>query len=185
MEREKALLLIKKYVKNKNSIKHMLAVEVVMRDLAKRFNKNEDLWSITGLVHDVDMEIVDYKENPELHGKKGAEILRKEGFPEEIVNATIAHNRETGKERVTLLEKAIYCTDPLTGLIVASVLISPSKKIKELSVESVLKRFKEKSFAKGAERDVISACSEIELTLEEFVTIGLSAMQKIDKELEL
>ncbi len=185
MEREKALSLINRYVKNKNSIKHMLAVEAVMRDLAKKFNEDEEIWGITGLVHDIDMELVDYHKNPELHGKKGSVILKEEGFSQEVIDATVAHNKETGKDRVTLLEKTIFCVDPLTGLIVASVLISPSKKIKELSVESILKRFKEKSFARGAERDVISACEEINLTLQEFIEIGLLAMQKINNELEL
>jgi predicted hydrolase (HD superfamily) len=131
------------------------------------------------------MEIVDYRNNPELHGKEGVKILKKENFPEEITNAVLAHNKETGKSRDTLLEKAIYCTDPLTGLVVASVLVLQSKKIKDLSASSVLKRFKEKSFARGADREVISACNEIGLTLEEFVEMGVSAMQKIDKELEL
>ncbi len=185
MNREEALSLIKKYVNNKNSIKHMLAVEALMRELAKKFNTDEDLWGMAGLVHDIDMEIVDYQKNPELHAKKGAEILEKEGFSREIINATLAHNKETKKERNTLLEKAIYCADPLTGLIVASTLVLPSKNIKDLSTESVLKRFKEKSFAKGAERDIISSCSEIDLSLEEFIEIGLSAMQKISADLEL
>ncbi len=185
MEREKALLLIKKYVKNKNSIKHMLAVEAVMRELAKRFDENEEIWGIAGLVHDIDMELVDYHKNPELHGKEGSIILKEEGFSQQVIDATVAHNKETGKERATLLEKSIYCVDPLTGLIVASTLISPSKKIKDLSTESVLKRFKEKSFARGAERDVISSCEEINLTLQEFIEIGLLAMQKINNELEL
>jgi uncharacterized protein len=185
MDREKALTLIKSYVKNKNSIKHMLAVEAVMRSLAKRFNEDQDLWGLVGLVHDIDMEIVDYRNNPELHGKKGVEILKKEGFSEKVTNAVLAHNKETGKSRDTLLEKSIYCVDPLTGLIVASVLVLESKKIKDLSPSSVLKRFKEKSFAKGADREVISACSEIGMTLEEFVEEGVQAMQKIEKELEL
>jgi uncharacterized protein len=185
MNREKTLQLIKEHVKNKNSIKHMLAVEAVMKDLALKFNEDEELWGLVGLVHDIDMELVDYKNNPEEHGKKGVEILKKEGFSEEVTNAVLAHNKETGKSRDTILEKAIYCVDPLTGLIVASVLVLESKKIKDLSPSSVSRRFKERSFAKGANREVISACSEIGLTLEEFIEIGLSAMQKIEKELEL
>lgn len=185
MEREKALSLVEKYVHNKNSIKHMLAVEAVMRELAKKFGENEEIWGIAGLVHDIDMEIVDYRKNPELHGKKGAIILEEEGFSPQIIDAAIAHNKETGKERKSLLEKAIYCTDPLTGLIVASVLISPSRKIKDLSADSVLKRFKEKSFARGAERDVISDCKEINISLQDFIQIGLFAMKKISNELEL
>ncbi len=185
MDRKEALSLVKKYVSNGNSIKHMLAVETVMRELAKKFNEDEALWSMAGLVHDIDMEIVDYQKNPEFHAKKGAKILEEEGFSEDVINATLAHNKETKKERNTLLEKAIYCADPLTGLIVASTLVLPSKRIGDLSTESILKRFREKSFARGAEREVISACSEINLTLNEFVEIGLLAMQKISDELEL
>ncbi len=185
MDRQKALTLIKEHVKNENSIKHMLAVEAVMRALARRFGENEDLWGIAGLVHDIDMEIVDYREKPEKHGKKGAEILREHGAPEEVVDAALAHNDKTGKKREALLEKAIFCTDPLTGLIVASVLVLPEKKLDNLTSDSVVKRFKEKAFARGADREIISACKEIGLELEEFVAIGLRAMQEISEELDL
>ncbi len=185
MKREEALLLVKQYVKNKNSIKHMIAVEAVMKRLAHKFKEDHEIWSLTGLLHDIDMEIVDYHNEPEKHGKKGAQILKENGVKEEIINGTLSHNRETGKKRETLLDKSIYCSDPITGLIVASALVSPSKKLSDLSPKSVVKRFKEKSFAKGADRDAIQACQEIGLELEEFVTIALSAMQEISEELEL
>lgn len=185
MDREKGFNLLKKHVQNKNSIKHMLAVEAVMRELAKKFDEKEELWGLAGLLHDIDMEIVDYKKNPFLHGRKGESILREEGFSEEIYSAATAHNPETGEERNTLLKKAIYCVDPLNGLIVASTLVLPSRKIRDLSSESIMKRFKEKAFAKGADREIIASCDEIGVTLEEFVDIGLSAMQKISSELEL
>ncbi len=185
MKREEALSLVRKYVKNENSIKHMLAVEAVMKSLAQKFEEDEKEWGLVGILHDIDMEIVDYKKNPKEHGQKGAEILEKNNITQKIIDGTLAHNEETGKERKTLLEKAIYCTDPLTGLIVASTLVLPDKSIKKLSVESVLKRFKEKAFAKGANRDIINSCQEIGLELEEFVAIGLSAMQEISEELEL
>ncbi len=185
MNRLEALGLVKKYVENKNSIKHMLAVEAVMRSLAKKFNEDEEKWGLTGILHDIDMEIVDYIKNPAEHGKRGAEILRENGVEKDIIDGMLAHNKETGEKRENLLQKAIYCVDPLTGLIVASALVLPEKKIKNLSAESVLKRFKEKSFAKGADRDIISSCKDIEIDIEEFVTIGLSAMQEISEELEL
>jgi len=185
MNNNEILELVKKYVKNENSINHMLATEAIMRALAGRFGEDEKIWEISGLVHDIDMEIADYRINPEKHGLIGAEILEKSGFNEAIVNAVKAHNEKTGKARETLLEKAIYCTDPLTGLIVASVLVLPSRKLADLTFESVLKRFREKSFAKGARREVISSCSEIGLTLEEFVQIGLKAMQGINSDLGL
>jgi len=185
VNREKALNLIKQNVKNKNSYKHMLAVEAVMRKLARRFEENEEIWGIAGLVHDIDMEEVDYRENPQEHGKRGARILKEHGAGEEIINAAMAHNEETGKERNTLLEKAIFCTDPLTGLIVASALVLPSKKLNDLNANSVMKRYKEKDFAKGARRDIIAHCSEIGLELSEFISLGLEAMQEISDDLEL
>ncbi len=185
MSEKEALNLVKKYVKNKNSIKHMLATAAVMRSLAQKFNEDEDKWALSGLLHDIDMEIVDYHENPHEHGLRGAQILEEEGVSRDIINAALAHNKETGKARETVLEKSIYCTDPLTGLIVASTLVLPSKKIADLTAESVLKRYKEKSFAKGADREIIASCSEINLSLEEFVEIGLTAMQKISNDLDL
>lgn len=185
MTREEALTLIHQYVKNENSIKHMLATEAIMAALARRFKENEEIWGLAGLLHDLDMEIVDYRINPEKQGLVGAEMLEKMGLDIVITEAIKAHNEKTGKIRETLIEKAIFCADPLTGLIVAATLILPSKKMADLTTESVLKRFKEKSFAKGANRETISSCSEINLTLEEFMKIGLNAMQEIASELGL
>jgi uncharacterized protein len=185
IERKKALELIREYVKNENSVKHMIAVESVMKKLAKKFNESEYLWCMAGLVHDIDMEIVDYLNEPEKHGIKAAEILKKQGFSEEIIEAVKSHNESTGKRAESLMEKSIFCVDPLTGLIIASVLVLPSKKINDLSKESVSKRYKEKSFAKGANRDIISKCSEIGIELEEFIEIGLESMKEISDELNL
>lgn len=185
MNREEALMLVKKHVKNKNNIKHMLAVEAVMRELAEKFGEDEDTWGIAGLVHDIDMEEVDYRKYPKKHGKRGAEILKENNASEEVVKAAMAHNKETGAKRETLLEKAIFCVDPLTGLIVASVLVLPSRKLSDLTANSVLKRYKEKSFAKGADREIIASSDEIGIELSEFISMGLFAMQKISEELEL
>lgn len=185
MNREDALRLIEKHVKNRNSIKHMLAAEAVMRSLAGRFNEDEDLWGLTGLLHDVDMEIVDYVSNPEEHGKEGAMILEEEGVRPEIVEAVKAHNPATGKKAETLMEKSIYCSDPLTGLIVAATLVLPSRKISDLTTSSVINRYKEKSFARGADRKIIASCSEMGLSLDEFIEIGLGAMQGIAEDLGL
>lgn len=185
MNRENALELIKQHVKNKNSIKHMLAVEAVMRKLAKHFGENEEKWGLAGLLHDIDMEMVDYKENSQEHGKRGAQILKERGVAKDIIDAVMAHNKETGKKRETLMERAIFAVDPLTGLIVAATLVLPDKKINNLTSESVMKRFKEKGFARGADRDIIASCSEIDLELEEFINIGLKAMQGISEDLEL
>ncbi len=186
IKRKEALILIKKYVKSQNSINHMLATEVAMCDLAERFNQDKEFWAMVGLLHDIDMEEVDYNKNPELHGKKSIDILKEEGIEDKkLFNGILAHNKETQKERETLLEKAIYATDPITGLIVASALVLPDKKIKNLKEKSILKRFKAKDFAKGADREAIASCTELGISLEEFVSISLKAMQKIDSQLGL
>ncbi len=177
--------MIRKYVKNSNSIKHMMASETIMRALAKKFDEDEELWGLTGLLHDIDMEMVDYAINPSKHGEEGAEILKKEGVDKKVIEAVKAHNPATGKKAETLMEKAIYCSDPLTGLIVASTLVLPSRKISDLNTSSVMNRYKEKSFARGADRDIIALSSEMGISLEEFIEIGLEAMKKIDKELGL
>jgi len=184
MEREKALKILKENLKNENLIKHSLAVEAVMRELAKHFNEDEEKWGITGLLHDIDYEKT--KENPQLHSKLGSEILKSLGFDEEICEAVLTHNEIHNIIPKTKMAKALFCTDPLTGLIVASTLVLPSKKIKDLEVKNVLNRFKEKSFAKGANREIIKKCEEyLGLSLEEFIEIALKGMKKISDELGL
>ena len=185
MTRQEALNLVKQYVKSENSIKHMLATEAIMKALARRFSQDQESWGLAGLLHDMDMEIVDWKTNPEKQGAVAAEMLEEMGVDTIITNAIRAHNEATGKTRDNLIEKSIYAADCLTGLIVASTLVLPSRKIGDLTPENVLNRFKEKSFAKGARREAIASCSEINLSLEEFVKIGLIAMQGIDRELGL
>ncbi len=193
MTRAKALDLVKQHVKNENSIKHMLATEAIMRALARHFgasaqlsaSENEEMWGLAGLLHDMDMEIVDWKTEPHKQGAVGAEMLEKIGVDKTITNAIRAHNEATGKTRDNLIEKAIYAADCLTGLIVASTLVLPTKKIGDLTTENVLNRFKEKSFAKGARREAIASCSEINLSLEQFAKIGLEAMQSIAQDLGL
>ncbi len=184
MEREKTLALLKQNLKNNNLIKHSLAVEASMKELAKYFKEDEEKWQTCGLLHDIDYEKI--KGNIELHSKIGSEMLKDLGFEEDICQAVLTHNEAHGIKPETLMAKALYCVDPLTGLIVASTLVSPSKKIKELKVENVLKRFKEKAFARGANREIIAKSQELlDLSLEEFVKIVLSAMQNINEELGL
>jgi len=184
MERKKTLDLLKQNLKNNNLIKHSLAVEVSMKKLAEYFKEDAEKWQTCGLLHDIDYEKI--KENMELHSKMGSEMLKDLGFEEEICQAVLTHNEAHGIKPETLMAKALYCVDPLTGLIVASTLVSPSKKIKELKVENILKRFKEKAFARGANREIIAKSEELlNLSLEKFVEIVLSAMQNINEELGL
>jgi len=185
INREKAWALICKHIKNGNSRKHMLATEAIMRGLARHFGDDERLWAMVGLLHDLDMEIVDYTKNPEKHGPTTCKILEKQGVHPTVLAAIRAHNDQCDSVRETRLQKAIYAVDPLTGLIVASCLVLPSRKLSDLKHGSVLKRFKEKSFARGARREVIASCRDIGVSLEEFVEIGLKAMQGIAGELGL
>lgn len=183
MEREEALRLVKEEVKTKNLIKHMLAVEVVMRRLAGELGQDEELWALAGLLHDLDYDrTVDC---PEQHGLLGAQILEERGLPAELVHAVKAHNEMLGVERQSLLDKALYAADPVTGLLVAAALIHPQKKLAAVDVDFVLNRFKEKSFARGADRGQIETCSELNLSLEQFIALSLEAMQSAAAELGL
>ncbi|MCP6718158.1 MAG: HDIG domain-containing protein [Patescibacteria group bacterium] len=184
MTRDQALSLLKENLKNNNLIKHCLAVEAVMRSLAQKFNEDAEEWGICGLVHDIDYEKT--AGNEKIHSKQGADMLKELGFDKEIYNAVLTHNEFHGIKPESLMAKALFCVDPLTGLVVAATLVLPSKKINDLEAESILKRFKEKAFAKGANREIIKKCGEyLNLSLEEFVAITLSSMQKISDDLGL
>jgi putative nucleotidyltransferase with HDIG domain len=181
MERHKALDLVKENVKTKNLVKHLLATEAVMSALAEHFKEDSDLWGLAGLVHDIDYDLT--KDDFPLHGKVGANMLAKEGMDETILHAVRAHSGS--EEPQSKLAKALCCTDPLTGFLVACALINPSKKIKDIDLAFALNRFKEKRFAAGANRHMICSCSDIGLSLDEFITIGLKAMQDISDDIGL
>ena len=184
MTREEALRLLKQNLFNQNLIKHCLAVESVMRALARHFQEDEDKWGMAGMLHDVDYEKT--KDNPSQHSLVGAEMLEEAGLDKEIYQAIKAHNEAHGIPLNTLMDKALFAVDPLTGLIVAATLVLPSKKIADLTAENVLNRFHEKSFAKGANRKIIGRCEKLlNIKLEEFADIGLKAMQQISNELGL
>lgn len=183
MQREEALSLVKEQVKNKNLIKHMLAVEAVMARLAEYLEEDKELWGMTGLLHDLDYDKT--ADDPMQHGLLGAEMLKERGFPLEMVQAVKAHNEALAVERNSLMDKALYAADPVTGLLVAAALIHPEKKLSAIDVDFVLKRFKEKSFARGAGREQIQSCSDLGLNLEQFLGLSLEAMQDSSKELGL
>ncbi len=184
MDRISALKLLESNLFDKNLIKHSLSVEAVMVDLAEHFKEDKEDWGVAGLLHDVDYEQT--KDCPEKHGLKSMEILKDAELSQDVLNAIASHNEMTQVSKETLMAKALFCVDPLTGLIVASTLVVPSRKIKDLELASVLKKFKEKSFAKGAKRENILLCEQdLGLKLEDFLKIALLAMQKIDKDLGL
>ncbi len=183
MDREEAWQLVQEQVSNVNLRKHMLATEAIMRALARRFGEDEELWGLTGLLHDVDYDQT--KDDPQRHSLVGAEMLAERGVDPRLVQAVRAHNEAHGTPRETRLDKALYAVDPLTGLIIAAALIRKPSTLAPVTPAFILNRFKEKGFARGANRDQIASCQELGLTLDEFVTIGLEAMQGIAGELGL
>jgi len=181
MDRDAAWQLLTENVTNKNLRKHCLAAEAVMRALACRLAEDEGLWALAGLVHDVDYDQTAKK--PDLHAELGAQMLEERGYPPELVGAVRAH---AGKKSVeTKMEQALYACDPLTGFIVACTLIHPEKKLSAIDLQFMKNRFAEKSFARGASREIMSTCTELGLELDEFLQIGLEAMQSIAEELGL
>ncbi|MDP3995671.1 MAG: HDIG domain-containing protein [bacterium] len=184
MTRKEALVKLKENLSNQNLIKHSLAVEVIMLALARRFNEDEERWGLTGLLHDIDYEKV--KDDLSQHSLTGAKMLEDFGLDKDICRAVKVHNEAHGINTETLMEKALFVTDPLSGLIVAATLVLPSKKVADLTAENILNRYKEKGFARGANREIIGKCEELlNLKLEEFTKIGLGAMQGISSDLGL
>jgi predicted hydrolase (HD superfamily) len=180
MDREQALEIVNRNIKNPQMAKHMLATEAVMRALARRFGEDEDRWGLAGLLHDADAETAAPEEQGLIVPK-----LAQNALDEESADAIASHNPYTGIKPKGRMGWALYAADPLTGLIVASALVLPDKKLAALTAPSVLKRFAETRFAKGANREQIAASSELGVTLEEFVELGLSAMKAIAEDIGL
>ena len=181
MTRDEAMELVTSQVSNTNLIKHMLATEAVMRELAVYFGEDEELWGLAGLLHDLDYDRT--ADDFQRHGLLTAEMLEPFAVDERIVHAIRAHPGHVPAE--SRLDKALYAVDPLTGLLVAAALMHPTRKIGNVDVAFVLKRFKEKRFAAGANREQIQACAGFGMELDQFVSMALKAMQAIDAELGL
>lgn len=181
MERQKALSLMETTIPNANLRKHMLACEACMRSLAARFGEDAESWGLAGLLHDLDYDQTaqDFSQ----HGKLTVEMLRDQGLSGDILHAILAHPGHV--EAVSKMDQALYAVDPTTGLLVVAALMHPTKKLANVDVGFVMKRFKEKRFAAGANREQIAACDRLVLSLEEFVGICLKAMQGIAGELGL
>jgi len=150
--REDALALFREFNQSENLLKHALAVEGVMRHMARSRGEDEEKWGVIGLIHDLD-----YERYPEQHCAKTEEILRERGWPEEYIHAVVSHGWEicTDVEPTHTMEKALYAIDELTGLVTATALVRPSKSLHDLKVKSVKKKWKDKSFAAGANREII------------------------------
>ncbi len=181
LSRDEAIRLVNEHLTKGNLVKHVLAVEAIMRVLARRFGQDEEVWGLAGLLHDLDYEQT--SNAPDRHGRVTVEILGAYDLPDEVLNAVLAHVGHV--ERTSLLDKAIYCVDPVTGLIVASALMHPTKSLSGLDGAFVGKRFKEKRFAAGASREAIACCRDLGLELHEFLKISIDAMRAISRELGL
>lgn len=189
MDRSEAYKILTEFIKNQNLIKHHLACEATMKALYRRLNKDqnpqdEEKWGIVGLLHDADYELT--KDTPEKHTL----VLEKkigDKLPPDVMRAIKSHNwHRNGVEPKNLMDWSIYCCDELTGLIVAAALVHPDKKLNSLSIEFIMNRMKEPSFARGADREMIKKCDEkLGIPLGEFVELTLSAMQEISNELGL
>jgi putative nucleotidyltransferase with HDIG domain len=182
--REKALELLHSNMQNVNLRKHCYAVEAVMVALAQYFNKDKELWGLAGLVHDID-----YEKFPKTHPVSGIELLKKENYPKEVIDAVAAHGwgyQDNLPKPANKMEWSLYCCDELTGLIVACALVRPDKKLASVTVDSVLKKWNQKTFAAGVDRSQIENCEkELEIPLSKFIEIALNSMQGISKELGL
>ncbi len=182
MNRDFAYQLVCEKIQQENLIKHIISVEAVMRRLAQHFNEDVERWGLVGLLHDLDY--AETVNSPERHTFLTKEWLA--AYPEidaEMIHAIQAHAEHV--ECQSRMDWAIYATDPTTGLITAAVLMHPSKKLDQLEVKSILKRFKDKRFAMGARRDAIAKCDQLGLTMEEFMTLALDGMRSIAEQLGL
>ncbi|MEM2740001.1 MAG: HD domain-containing protein [Candidatus Bathyarchaeia archaeon] len=181
--RGEAVNLVRRYVSDVRYVKHMVAVEAVMKGLARRLGEDEVLWGLTGLLHDIDYTIV--KGDLSRHGSESSRML--EGIlPQEALEAIRAHNYEhTGVPPDSKLSKALIAADAISGLIVAVALVMPNRKLDEVKVSSVMSKFKSKDFARGVDRNRILFCEKLGLKLEEFIEISLQSMKDVAGELGL
>lgn len=183
MQRQQALEIVRTYVKNEALVRHMFSVEAVMRAYAEQLGEDVELWGLTGLLHDFDWEIhpTDHK-----HPLAGLPILREARAPEIILDAIAGHSDHTGVPRQTLMAKALFACDEITGLVTAVALVRPSRSLYDLQASSVRKKWKDKAFAAGANREVIAqGAQEFGVDLWQHVDFCIKAMRKIAKDLDL
>lgn len=181
MTRDEAIKLMESRVTNLNLRKHILAVEAVMKHFARVLNQDEVPWGLAGLLHDLDYE--ETKNQPERHALVTAELLKDTDVPAEVIDAIKAHADK--KPRENLMEKAIYCADPVTGFLVACALIHPEKKLTPINAAFARNRMKEKRFAAGVNREAMLASSELGFDLDRFFNLALEAMKSISPQLGL
>ena len=181
--RAEALALLKEYNKTDSLLKHAYAVEGVMRYMARKNGEDEDKWSIVGLIHDLD-----YERYPQQHCKKTREILQEHGWPEEYIQAAVSHGWGlcVDEEPTTSMAKTLYATEELTGLITAAALVRPSKSVSDMEAKSVMKKWKDKSFAAGVNRPVIEKGAEmLGVELRDLVEDAIMGMREVREQIGL
>jgi len=181
--REEAYRLLTEYNKSDSLIKHALAVEGVMRYMAKKRGEDEEKWGVIGLVHDLD-----YEKFPEEHCQKSEEILKEKGWPEQYIRAVVSHGwgLRSNVEPQTELEKVLYAIDELTGLVVTTALVHPSKSIMDVKVKSVKKKWKDKKFAAGVNRSVIEqGAQRLGMEITDLIADTIAGMQEVAEEIGL
>lgn len=184
MTRERALQLLREHIDNPNTIKHCLASEAVLGALADRLGEDREKWAMAGLLHDLDVEITDA--DLAVHGLQTVKMLQAEGVDAEIVTAIGRHNEvSSGETRSTALDYALAAGETITGMIIATTLVYPDKKLASVKPKSITKRMKEKAFAASVNRDIIMECEQLGIPLPEFAQLSLTAMQGISDPLGL
>ncbi len=182
--REAALALVRRHLVTPNLVNHSLASEAVMRAVAVRLGEDPEKWALAGLLHDLDSD-----SHPELavHTRETVRILTEIGIDGEIIDAIRLHNPTAypGSARSTRFHHALAASETVTGLIVATALVNPERKLSAVKAKSVTKRYKEKAFARGADREIIAECELIGLPLAEFCAVSLAAMQEIAADIGL
>ena len=180
-DRERALALVHEYTASESLRKHMLAVEAAMRAYAARFGEDVERWGLAGLVHDFDYERWPNAEHSPTseHPAEGVRILRERGWPEDILQAILGHATYSGVPRTSLMAKALFAVDELTGLVTATALVRPSRSVHEVDAKSVRKKMKDKAFARGVSRDdVLLGAAELGVDLDEHIAFVIAAMQR-------
>jgi putative nucleotidyltransferase with HDIG domain len=184
MTRSEAWAVLTAHTTNPNLLKHMLAVEAVMRAYARRFGENEETWAVVGLLHDLD-----YEKHPSQeagHPFKGVEVLRGWGLDETLCRAILSHADYSGVPRETLMEKALFAADELSGFVIAVALVKPNRALAEVDVASVRKKMRDKAFARGVRReDIVNGAAELGMPLDEHIGSVIAALQAIAPELGL
>ena len=182
MTRDEALSLLHEYIENPRMINHCLASEAVLKALAKRLGRDEEKWALAGLLHDLDVE----KTDPETHGLETVRILAEKGVDEEILDTIKMHNEmATGLRRTTEFQHALACGETITGMITATTMVYPDKKIASVKPKSITKRMKQGAFAASVSRENIRECEKIGIPLNEFAELSLEAMKSISDEIGL